>query len=233
MPLQRSRIFKQCFQIFLGIAFACSILAGCARHETRVEWADREQILLKGNGTEPKELDPHVATGVSEHHIIMSLLEGLVSEDPVDLHPVPGVAERWDISPDGNVYTFHLRNNARWSNGEAVTARDFLETYKRILTPSLASESSYMHFVVKNAEAFNTGKLTEFSQVGYKVLDDHTLEITLENATPYFLSLLNHMSWFPMHVPTIARYGRLPRGTNGPDRAISLATGRSSWISGA
>lgn len=191
------------------ILIAVLLAAGCGKRETRVEWANRNQILLKGSGTEPKDLDPHVATGVTEHHIIMSLLEGLVAEDPVDLHPVPGAAESWDISPDGKVYTFHLRANAKWSNGDPVTARDFYETYKRILTPSLASEYSYMHFVVKNAEAFNTGKVTDFSQVGYKVVDDRTLEITLENSTPYFLSLLNHMSWFPVHIPTIARYGKV------------------------
>ena len=144
---------------FIPLIFIAVLLAaGCGKRETRVEWANRNQILLKGSGTEPKDLDPHVATGVTEHHIIMSLLEGLVAEDPVDLHPVPGAAESWDISPDGKVYTFHIRANAKWSNGDAVTARDFYETYKRILTPSLASEYGYMHFVVKNAEAFNTAR---------------------------------------------------------------------------
>lgn len=191
----------------LAAGVAGGLTTSCGPRETRVEWANRHQILLKGSGSEPKDLDPHVATGVTEHHIIMALLEGLVAEDPVDLHPVPGVAERWDISPDGKVYTFHLRANAKWSNGDPVTARDFFETYKRILTPTLASEYAYMHFVVKNAEAYNAGKLTDFAQVGYRVVDDHTLEITLENATPYFLPLLNHMSWFPVHLPTIAKYG--------------------------
>jgi oligopeptide transport system substrate-binding protein len=209
MPFPRSRIFKPGLQRYFWIAVPCLMLflTGCGRPETRVEWGNREQVFLKGNGTEPKELDPHVATGVTEHHIIMSLLEGLVAEDPVDLHPVPGVAESWDISADGKIYTFHLRENAKWSNGERVIAQDFLETYRRILTPSLAAESAYMHFVVKNAEAFNIGKVKDFAEVGYKVLDDLTLQITLGNATPYFLSLLNHMSWFPVHIPTVAKYG--------------------------
>jgi oligopeptide transport system substrate-binding protein len=182
--------------------------AGCGRRETRVEFGNREQVLYKGNGTEPAELDPQIVTGVTEHHTIMALLEGLVTEDPVDLHPVPGVAERWDISADGRIYTFHLRPNAKWSNGDPVTARDFLESYKRILTGSLASEYAYMHFVVTNAEAYNQGKLTDFSQVGYKALDDHTFQITLAEATPYFLSLMNHSSWFPVHLPTLRKYGK-------------------------
>lgn len=195
------------FLACLGVVAILSLLPGCGRRQTLVEAADRQQILLLGNGAEPEELDPDIVTGVQEFHIIMSLLEGLVIEDPVDLHPIPGVAERWDISPDRKVYTFHLRTNAVWSNGDPVTARDFLESYKRILTPSLASEYAYMHFVVKNAEAYNEGKITDFSQVGYKVLDDHTLRITLDNPTPYFLSLLIHMSWFPVHMPTVRKYG--------------------------
>jgi oligopeptide transport system substrate-binding protein len=190
--------------LFLFLALS---LAGCGRRETRVEVGDREQILYKGNGSEPQELDPDIVTGVSEYHILMSLFEGLVSEDPHDLHPVPGVAERWDVSPDGTVYTFHLRNNAKWSNGDPVVAHDFLESYKRMLAPTLASEYSYMHYVVKNARAYNEGKITDFDQVGYKVLDDHTFQVTLENSTPYFLSLLLHHSWFPMHLPTIRKYG--------------------------
>lgn len=190
----------------LGVVAVLSLLPGCKR-PTLVEAGDRNQVLLIGNGTEPQDLDPDVVTGVQEYHIMMALLEGLVVPDPVDLHPIPGVAERWDISPDAKVYTFHLRTNALWSNGDPVTAQDFLETYQRILTPSLGSEYAYMHFVVKNAEAYNEGKLSDFTQVGYKVLDNHTLQITLENPTPYFLSLLTHHSWFPVHMPTVRKYG--------------------------
>jgi oligopeptide transport system substrate-binding protein len=190
--------------LFLILA---SSLVGCGRRETRVEVGNREQILYLGNGADPQELDPYLVTGVPEHRILMALFEGLTTEDPVDLHPVPGVAKSWDISPDGKVYTFHLRDDAKWSNGDPVTAHDFLKSYQRMLTPSLAAEYSYMHFVVKNAEAYNSGKITDFNQVGYQVLDDHTFQVTLENSTPYFLSLLAHESWHPVHLPTIRRYG--------------------------
>ena len=186
---------------------ALLLLPGCDRRETRVEYGNRHQILCWGNGTEIQDLDPQVVTGVSEHHIIMALLEGLVSEDPVDLHPVPGVAETWDVSPDGRVYTFHLRHNAKWSNGDPVTAHDFVESYKRILMPSLGAEYAYMLFVIHNAEAFNEGKITDFNEVGCQALDDHTLRITLDNPTPYFLSLILHSSWYPVHLPTIRKYG--------------------------
>ena len=202
--MRRNRPAARWCGLFLFLALS---VAGCSRRETRVEIADREQVLLKGNGTEPQELDPYLVTGVPEDHILLSLFEGLVTEDPVDLHPVPGVAKSWEISPDGKVYTFHLREDAKWSNGDPITARDFLESYKRMLAPSLAAEYSYMHFVVKNAEAYNGGKITDFNQVGYKALDDQTLQITLENSTPYFLSLATHMSWYPVHLPTIRKYG--------------------------
>lgn len=193
--------------LVLGLAAMCFV--GCGRRESRVAHGNREQILHLNNGSEPQNLDPHVVTGVPEHHIIMALLEGLMSEDPRGLTPRPGMAERWELSPDQTVYTFHLRRNARWSNGDPVTAHDFVRTYRRALAPSLASEYAYMLYVMKGAEEFNTGQLTDFNQVGAKALDDHRLQVTLNAPTPYFLSLLLHYSWFPLHLPTLERHGPL------------------------
>ena len=194
--------------LFFGVPLLVCFLTGCGKRETHVEAGDRRQIFYQGNGGEPQELDPHIVTGVSEQRILMTMLEGLLSQDPVDLHPVPGVAERWDISPDGKTYTFYLRRNAKWSNGDPVTAHDFWESYRRLLTPSLAAEYSYMLFPVKNARAYNEGKITDFNQVGFKVLDDYTFEITLESSTPYLFSVINyHSSWMPVHLPTLRKYG--------------------------
>ena len=188
--------------------FLVLFLAGCGRRETRVGVGDRTQVLYEGNGGEPQELDPHIVTGVSEQRIAMTLLEGLLSQDPVDFHPIPGVAEKWNISPDGKTYTFYLRRNARWSNGDLVTARDFWESYKRILSPTLAAEYAYMLFPVVNAQAFNEGKITDFNQVGFKVLDDYTFQLTLENSSPYLLSVINyHSSWMPVHMASLRKYG--------------------------
>jgi oligopeptide transport system substrate-binding protein len=192
------------WSLLLGV---CCFSSGCSRPESRVDIGNREQILHVGNASEPEDLDPQIVTGVPEHRLLMSLFEGLVVEDPHDLHPVPGVAERWDISPDGRVYTFHLRKNARWSNGDPVTARDFLNSYKRVLTPALAARYAYMFFVVKNAEPFNQGKITDFNEVGFKAPDDYTFVITLENPTSYFLSLMLHTSWYPVHLPTVEKHG--------------------------
>jgi oligopeptide transport system substrate-binding protein len=191
----------------LVVILAGGLFANCQRVESDVDRGTRLQVLHKGNGQEVQDLDPHVVNSVSSFNVIMALLEGLVSEDPQDLHPVPGVAERWDISPDGKVYTFYLRENAKWSNGEPVTAGDFLESYRRILSPAMASPVAYMLYPVVNAQEFNKGQLKDFTQVGFRAPDARTLEITLANPTSYFLSLLNHYSWFPVHLPTIKKYG--------------------------
>ncbi len=176
----------------LWLTFLLLLLAACQRAETDVEKGNRLQILHKGNGREVQDLDPHLVNGVSSLNVIAALLEGLVSKDPHDLHPVPGIAESWEISPDQKTYTFHLRRNAKWSNGDPVTAHDFIESYHRILSPPLASPVAYMLYAVANAEAFNQGKIDNFDQVGFRAIDDRTLEISLTNPIPYFLSLLNH-----------------------------------------
>ena len=192
-------------QLFAAVALLLN--ASCQKPESNVEKGSRLQILHKGNGQEVEDLDPHVVRGVAGGNILAALFEGLVAEDPQDLHPVPGVAERWDISADGKIYTFHLRPDAKWSNGDGVVARDFVDSYRRILSPALASDYAYMLYPVANAEAFNKSKVSDFEEVGFRALDDATLEITLAHPTAYFLSLLNHWSWFPVHLPTIQKYG--------------------------
>jgi len=198
----------------VAIAVVASLLNGCTRPPTRVGYGDREQILFYGNGAEPQDVDSQIVTGVPEDHIITALFEGLVSEDPHDLHPVPGVAERWEVSRDARTYTFHLRKNAQWSNGTRVTAQDFVRSYQRILMPSLAAEYAYMLYVVTNAEAFNKGQITDFSRVGFQALDESTLQMQLNAPASYFLSLLNHYSWFPVPVSVIERCGPIDQRGN-------------------
>ena len=197
--------------------FACAIgvlLTGCKPKETAVERGNREQILEVGNLSEPTDLDPQIITSTQDFNIVFTLLEGLTTPDPKDLHPTPGAAESWDVSPDGTVYTFHLRPRARWSDGSPVTAHDFLYAYRRILSPALGSEYSYMLFPVRNAESFNTGKLTDFEQVGFKALDDLTLQVTLTYPTPYLPSLVAHHSWFPVQQKTIEKFGKTDQRGN-------------------
>jgi len=203
---------------FFSTLLACIVmimtLLACGTSENNVTTGNRDQILHWGNGDEPQALDPHVVTGVPEHHIIISLLEGLVLKDPSTLEPIPAVAKSWSISENGKEYTFYLREDARWSNGDRLTASDFVWSWHRALLPSLGNLYAYMFYPIKNAEAFHKGKLERFSDVGIKALDPLTLQITLNHPTPYFLQLLDHYSMFPVHRPTIETFGAAgERGT--------------------
>jgi oligopeptide transport system substrate-binding protein len=274
---------KRAFHHFIWLGLVHIFLGGCSA-PSNVENAIEDKILHFGLGSEPQYLDPHLASSVSANNVITALIEGLVSEDPKTLQPLPGVAERWDVSKDGLLYTFHLRKNAKWSNGDPVTAHDFVYSYRRILNPNLASQYASMLHGLQNArkyheggrilnfEILNPGKgyangsevlLTgsgsgflgelqtdalgsisrvkiieagknyssyqsikisddngtdgkirpvmgnlswEEAKVGAVAVDNHTLQLSLENPMPYFLELLNHYSWFPAHPPTIEKF---------------------------
>lgn len=189
-------------------AAACLLFASaCFKRDSAVKSGNRDQVLHRGIGAEVGDLDPHVATNIAELDVASALFEGLVAEDPVDLHPVPAVAERWDVSPDLLTYTFHLRAGAKWSNGEPVTAQDFITAWKRILTPSLAAENAGLLYVLQGAEAFHKGATKDFAQVGVAAPDPRILRVTLDHPTPYFLSLLTHAAWFPVPLGAIEAHG--------------------------
>lgn len=192
---------------FLLSIFLCSLSTGCTKRESPVTIGNRNQILHRGIGSDPEDLDPHTTTGITEFNIIKALLEGLVSTDPSTLAPLPGAAESWDVSDDGLTYTFHLRKDGIWSNGDPVKASDFVFSFKRILSPALGSAYSYMLFCMKNAEPFYKEEINDFSEVGATAIDDYTLEIRLNAPTPYFLSLIHHHSWFPVHPATVLKNG--------------------------
>ncbi len=200
-------------RIALPLAFAV-LLAGCGKKGATTAgdstYGNNAPMVMKwGNGSEPQDLDPQTVQGIPELHLIQALFEGLASEDPKDLHPVPAVASSWDISDDGKIYTFHLRPGVKWSNGDPITADDFIQSYKRMLSPSLASQYAYLLYdYVVNAKEFYDGKITDFSQVGYKALDDHTLQVTLKAPAPYLLKMIaSHYAWNPVPVKVIAKYG--------------------------
>ncbi|CAM2833091.1 peptide ABC transporter substrate-binding protein [Rariglobus hedericola] len=193
----------------LATAFLLIFIAGCSKKEVSTETANGK-VLRIGNGAEPEDIDPQVVTGVGENKIITALIEGLVTYSP-DGGIAPGVAETWEISADGLLYTFHLRDNAKWSNGDPVTAQDFVRSFQRMLTPSLGAEYAYKLFHLVNGEEFNTGKITDFAQVGAKALDARTLQLTLKHRTPFLLESLKHYAWFPVHIPTVEKFGGLTR----------------------
>ncbi|HVS53439.1 MAG TPA: peptide ABC transporter substrate-binding protein [Opitutaceae bacterium] len=188
----------------LSIALA---VAGCAPRETLVARGDREQVLHRGVGYEVADLDPQLVTGLGEMKIVAALFEGLVGQDARDGRPVPAVAESWEVSPDALTFTFHLRAGARWSDGAPLTAQDFVDSWRRILTPSLAADNAPMLFVLRGAEAFHKNPAGDFSTVGAQASDARTLRVTLAQPTPYFLALLANAAWMPVPLRAIAAQG--------------------------
>ncbi|WP_404422874.1 peptide ABC transporter substrate-binding protein [Nibricoccus sp. IMCC34717] len=194
---------------------ACLLgLTQALRAGTPAEDALKSRTLLLGNGSEPQDLDPQTVLGFNEYNIMIALFEGLTVLDEATSRPIPGTAEAWTISEDGLRYVFTLRAGAKWSNGDPVTAQDFVESYQRMLTPKLAADYAYMLYPIRGAEEFNTGKTTDFATVGLRAVDARTLEIVLTRPTPHFLDLCAHQTYFPVHTTSLAKFGAVDeRGT--------------------
>ena len=195
---------------YIALTFCFLLLSSCSENIPPVESSYDSKILYLGNGTEPKDLDPHTVTGVPESKILMALIEGLVIRHPDGLEPLPGIAKSWDISLDGKEYIFNIRD-AVWSNGDPVTADDFVYAWKRMLMPSLGSKYPDMLYDVVNAEEFNKGLIDDFNLVGVKAIDNKTLVVNLKNPAPYFIELLAHYTTRPVHQGTIEKYGEIDR----------------------
>ena len=189
------------------VALLALTLSACGSGEKNVVSGNATGYLHYGNGAEPQGIDPHLVTGVPESHIVRALFEGLAVKNPITLEPEPGVAERWEISPDGTVYTFFINPQAKWSNGEPVTASDYVWSWERALHPETGSLYAYMLFPVVNAEKFASGAIDDFAEVGIKSLDAKTLRISLNAPTPYFLQLMDHYSTFAVHPETVLKFG--------------------------
>ena len=185
-------------------------LIGCSENISPVDSGLEQQIYHHGNGSEPQGIDPHIVTGVPEHHILISLCEGLTIPNPNPKGSdgyIPGTAESWSISDDGKEYIFKLNKNAKWSNGDPVTADDFVWSWKRILTASLGSQYPDMLYYLVGAYEYHNGQIDNFDEVGVKALDTHTLKVNLKNPTPFFIGLLSHYSTWPVHKETVLKHG--------------------------
>jgi oligopeptide transport system substrate-binding protein len=201
--------------LWLGSGLA-SVLVGCqgagdsqasaeaAGGAAGTELATR-QIYRKSIGAEPESLDPHRAEGVTATDVLRDLFEGLTTET-ADGAIRPGASDRWVVSPDGLTYTFHIRNGARWSNGDPVTAQDFEFSFRRSANPATLSPYSTVLYPVENAEAVIDGRLPP-EALGVRALDAATFEIRLKDPTPYLFGLLAHPTSYPVHPPSVRRYG--------------------------
>lgn len=156
-----------------------------------------DKILHTNNTSEPGSLDPALAQGTHESWVIDHAFEGLMKKDK-DGHLVGGMAKDYTLADDGVTYTFNLRDDAKWSNGDSVTAHDFEFSWKRVLDADLGSTYAYQLYYLKNGEAYNTGAAS-IDDVGVKALDDLTLEVVLEQPAPYFVELTAFYTFFPVN----------------------------------
>ena len=182
---------------------ACTALASALALTASL--AAAEVVYHRGNTADPETLDQHKTSTVYEANILRDLYEGLVAYGP-DASVIPGVAESWEVSDDGTVYTFTFRDDAKWSNGDPVTPEDFVFSLRRILDPATAAKYATILYPIKNAEKINTGELAS-EELGVRAVDDKTLEITLEGPTPYFLQQLTHQTALPVHPPSVEAHG--------------------------
>ncbi len=209
----------------LGLAAAVStglLLGGCGEQpepkapevseakpeqaaSTKIELAEK-QVLNRGNGSEPASIDPHKIEGVPGGNIAKDMFEGLMSQDG-DGNTIPGVAESYTVSEDGKVYTFKLRESY-WSNGDPVTAQDFVYSWQRIVDPATASKYSWFMKLpgIVNADEIIDGKVPP-SKLGVKALDDRTFEVTLKAPIPFFPKLLAHQTTFPVNQKVVEKFG--------------------------
>ncbi len=164
-----------------------------------------EVVYNRGNSADPESLDPHKTSTVYEAHILRDLFLGLVMQDK-DANLIPGAAESWTVSDDGLVYTFKLRQGATWSDGSAVTAEDFVYSFRRLEDPATGAEYASMLYPIVGAEEVNTGK-GKVEDMGVKAVDASTLEVKLKAPTPYFLEMLTHQAAYPVNKAAIEKLG--------------------------
>ena len=192
-----------CILLVLSVSF--SMFANGEQEKPVV--SDDEVVFIRNNGTEPQSLDPGHIEGVPEHNIYMCIFEGLVTYDPKTLEAIPAVAESWDISEDQLTYTFHLRKDAKWSDGVPITAQTVVDSWLRFLSPELAAAYAYLPgMIVKGALEYNSGTAGPES-VAIRALDEHTFQFELVGPAPYALNMLPHYAFgiVPMHA--IEKYG--------------------------
>ena len=221
-PRKRALRFFGFFTLLLALA-----TTGCGNRHSRAD-------LVFINGGEPETLDPAVAVGQLDGRVSEALFDGLLQFDPKTGDAIPAIAERFDLSPDGLTYTFHLRTNATWSNGEPITAHDFVWSWRRVLTPETAADYAGQLFYVRNAEAFCKGQTNPATRQRFKAEDvairaanDHTFVVELVAPTSFFPDLCAFHTLAVVPRKAVEKYG--DRWVRGADTPFSGAFTLESW----
>jgi len=171
-----------------------------------------EQVITVNWGAEPPSLDPGLATDTTSSNILLNIMDPLVKLDK-DLNAVPAAAESWDVSGDGTKVTLHLRDDLKWTNGQPVTANDYVYSWKRTISPELGADYAYQFYGIKGAEDYNSCDPKKddcqalADKVGVKAVDDQTLEVTLTSPQPWFIQQLSHHSFLAVNQQAVEQFG--------------------------
>ncbi len=190
--------------LLMSAPAAALALSACADRD-RAKGAENESILLRGNGPDPDSLDPHRARLWESMVVLRDLFECLTRLDR-DAKAIPAAAESWSVSDDGRVYSFKLRPNLRWSNGDPVVAEDFAAGMRRLVDPATASQYAQVVDVILNASDIAAGR-KPVETLGVAAPDDHTVTVTLTNPAPFLPGLMAHPSTAPLHRGSLAQHG--------------------------
>ena len=183
-----------------------ALVAAAALAAVSVTSAFAQVTYNRGNPGDPETLDPQKTSTVVESDILLDLFEGLVTYDAKG-NVVPGVAQSWSLSADGMTYTFKLRPEAKWSNGDRVKAEDFAFSFRRLMNPETGAKYANILYTIKNGEKVNKGQV-KVDELGVKAIDEGTLEIALETPAPYFIAQLAHQTGLPLHKATVEKVGK-------------------------
>jgi oligopeptide transport system substrate-binding protein len=211
--MQRAHALKWLAVLTLGLGL---LVAGCGGDDddgggaaTDTGAPAAEQVITINWGAEPPSLDPGLASDTTSANILLNIMDPLVKLGD-DLEPVPALAESWDISEDGKTVTFHLRADGKWTNGDPVTAEDFVWSWKRTVSPELAADYAYQFYGIVGAQEYNSCEKTcegLADKMGVKAVDDRTLEVTLTSPQPWFIQQAAHHSFLAVHRPTVEQFG--------------------------
>lgn len=200
------------FQRFLLTGILCGLITACSGGND-----DTRQVFRMPISNEPPTLDWTLATDSVSFDILTNIMEGLTQYD-VNMEPVPAVARHWEISDNGRIITYYLRDDVFWTDGQPVKASDFEYSWKRLLNPATAAQYAYFLFDIENAYEYNSGKITDPSKVGVSAKSDLVLEVRLKKPVVYFPSITTFMVTFPQRKDIVEKFG--DRWTD-PDKIVT------------
>lgn len=203
------------FPLFpLLVVLLAAIVSCSSKTDDKSDPEKTQQVLRMSIGAFPSNIDPHQVTDIPGVKVVVALMESLLVTDYLTFTQHPAVAESWEELEDGTLYRFTLRNNAKWSNGETITAEDFVYAWQRILSPGLGNQYALDYYAIKNAGAFHKGEIDDFTQVGVKALSERLLEFRLEKRDPLFLKRLSDARTAPVHKATVEKFGAIDDPNN-------------------